>query len=97
MRKLLPAILFILLLAACTNSALRTQHSQLAKADSLCSVQAVQKVAVMGNDKNRARIVDKISLKPGYGGHIQLYDKYDALDVLAHSLNTCFYHAKEAG
>ena len=35
MRKLLPAILSLLLLAACTNTALRTQHSQLAKADSL--------------------------------------------------------------
>lgn len=35
MRKLLPAILSILLLAACTNSALRTHHSALAKADSL--------------------------------------------------------------
>ena len=35
MRKLLPAILSLLLLAACTNSALRTHHSALAKADSL--------------------------------------------------------------
>ncbi len=35
MRNLLLIIFSILLLAACTNSALRTQHSQLAKADSL--------------------------------------------------------------
>ena len=35
MRNLLLTILSLLLLAACTNSALRTQHSQLAKADSL--------------------------------------------------------------
>ena len=35
MRNLLLTIFSLLLLAACTNSALRTQHSQLAKADSL--------------------------------------------------------------
>ncbi len=35
MRNLLLTILSLLLLAACTNSALRTQHSALAKADSL--------------------------------------------------------------
>ena len=35
MRNLLLTILSLLLLAACTNSALRTQHSQLTKADSL--------------------------------------------------------------
>ena len=62
MRKLLPAIFIVLLLAACTNSARRTQHSALVKADSLMHTHSDSALALLQsisadsltNDANRA-------------------------------------------
>ncbi|MBQ5819341.1 MAG: tetratricopeptide repeat protein, partial [Bacteroides sp.] len=59
MRKLLPAILSLLLLAACTNSALRTQNSALAKADSLCSVQPDSALALLSQLESEMQQADK--------------------------------------
>lgn len=59
MRNLLLIIFSILLLAACTNSALRTQHSQLAKADSLCSVQPDSALALLSQLEPEMQQADK--------------------------------------
>mgnify|MGYP003314410296 FL=1 len=59
MRNLLLIIFSILLLAACTNSALRTQHSQLAKADSLCSVQPDSALALLSQLESEMQQADK--------------------------------------
>lgn len=59
MRNLLLTILSLLLLAACTNSALRTQHSQLAKADSLCSVQPDSALALLSQLESEMLKADK--------------------------------------
>ena len=59
MRNLLLIIFSLLLLAACTNSALRTQHSQLAKADSLCSVQPDSALALLSQLESEMLKADK--------------------------------------
>ena len=59
MRNLLLIIFSLLLLAACTNSALRTQHSQLAKADSLCSVQPDSALALLSHLESEMLKADK--------------------------------------
>ena len=59
MRKLLPAILSILLLAACTNTARRNQHSALVKADSLCSVQPDSALALLSQLESEMQQADK--------------------------------------
>ena len=59
MRNLLLTILSLLLLAACTNSALRNQHSQLAKADSLCSVQPDSALALLSQLEPEMQQADK--------------------------------------
>lgn len=59
MRNLLLIIFSILLLAACTNTALRTQHSQLAKADSLCSVQPDSALVLLSQLESEMLKADK--------------------------------------